>query len=85
MYIGAAPRTSLSTDLKVSDLVPSTVIRSFHYDPDSRELRIVFQSGRIYRYLDVPSELPAAMRVASSKGEYFNRNIRGAFAFVAEE
>jgi hypothetical protein len=64
--------------------MPSTVIHSFDYDPGRRELRITFQSGRIYRYLDVPEEIPAAMRAERSKGSYFNRKIRGAFAFVVE-
>jgi lysyl-tRNA synthetase class 2 len=65
--------------------VPSTVIRSFEYDPDRRELKIVFQSGRGYRYSDVPPEIPVAMRAAARKGEYFNREIRGAFPFVVDE
>ncbi len=37
--------------------MPSTVIRSFEYDEQSRTLLIVFQSGRRYRYMDVPAEL----------------------------
>jgi hypothetical protein len=65
--------------------MPSTVIRSFDYDPDRRELRVVFQSGRIYRYLAVPPDVPIAMRAAYSKGAYFNREIRDAFEFVVDD
>jgi hypothetical protein len=62
--------------------MPSTVIRSFKYDPANRVLTVVFQTGRTYQYLDVPPELPRALRSARSKGAYFNREIRGTFDFV---
>lgn len=62
--------------------MPSMVIRSFAYDPERRELSVVFQSGRSYRYLDVPAEIHDAMRRAFSKGSYFNDHIRDRFAFV---
>jgi hypothetical protein len=62
--------------------MPSAVIRSFNYDEESRALLIVFQSGRRYRYLDVPSETTKGLRGAFAKGEFFNNHIRGRFAFV---
>ena len=61
--------------------MPSSVIRAFHYDPQTRELQVEFTSGRCYRYLAVPPETAAAMRGAFSKGSYFNRHIRDHFAF----
>lgn len=64
--------------------MPSTVIRSFRYDRNRRELRIVFQNGRAYRYLDVPADIPAALRGARSKGQFFNQNVRSAFRYVAD-
>ncbi len=64
--------------------MPSTAIRSFRYDPARRELGIVFQSGRRYTYLDVPATTYAAMKVAFSKGEFFNRHIRDKFTFRRE-
>jgi len=64
--------------------MPSTVIRSFKYDADSRKLLIVFQSGRRYTYEDVPAETYAAMKGSSSKGEFFNAHIRDHFTFVRE-
>ena len=65
-------------------LMPSAVIRSFNYDEESRALLIVFQSGRRYRYLDVPSETAKELRGAFAKGEYFNAHIRGRFAYEEE-
>jgi KTSC domain-containing protein len=62
--------------------MPSAVIRSFHYEPSLRELRIEFQSGRKYLYRDVPAETVDAMKRASSRGEFFNMHIRGQFNYV---
>ncbi len=62
--------------------MPSTVIRAHWYSAARRELTIRFQSGKTYTYMDVPEDVHAGMRVAASKGEYFNREIRGRFAFV---
>jgi hypothetical protein len=61
--------------------MPSTVIRSFDYDPNKRELSVVFQSGRGYTYEDVPPEIARALAAAPSKGEYFNDHIREHFTF----
>jgi len=62
--------------------MPSTVIRSYRYDADTTELVINFQSGRSYTYQDVPRGVATALGSAPSKGVYFNRHIRGKFAFV---
>lgn len=59
--------------------MPSSVIRTFSYDPDERQLHITFVSGRRYCYDAVPSELYEAMRRSASKGQFFNRRIRDAF------
>jgi hypothetical protein len=64
--------------------MPSTVIRSFNYDRDSRKLHIVFQSGRRYTYEGVPAETYVAMKSSISKGEFFNAHIRDNFSFVRE-
>jgi hypothetical protein len=64
--------------------MPSTVIRSFHYDDASRALVIVFQSGRRYQYLDVPPQTVDELRSAFAKGEFFNAHIRGQFAYVEQ-
>lgn len=61
--------------------MPSTVIRSYHYDRRRRALDIVFQSRRRYTYLGVPEETYDAMKAAFSKGEFFNRYIRDQFTF----
>jgi hypothetical protein len=65
--------------------MPSRVIRFFRYDTDSRELLVVFQSGRKYAYHDVPPETYEGMASAFSKGEYFNANVRDRFRFTEKE
>jgi len=59
--------------------MPSQVIRRFSYDPDARQLRITFVSGRRYRYDQVPAEVAEEMKLAFSKGQFFNRRIRDVF------
>jgi len=61
--------------------MPSSVIRNYAYDPDTRELRITFVSGRRYVYFDVPPEKFSAFTHAPSRGSFFNREIRDIFAF----
>lgn len=62
-------------------LMPSSVIRSFHYDPAAHTLDVQFVSGRRYAYLDVPEREVEAMRRATSKGGFFNRRIRDRYRF----
>jgi KTSC domain len=65
--------------------LPSSVIRWFDYSAPTRELLVVFQSGRRYTYLDVPEDIFLGMQAAPSKGEFFNANIRDHFQFVNRE
>ena len=59
--------------------MPSTVIRSFDYDPARAALDVEFVSGRRYRYRAVPEEVAAALRDAFAKGRFFNARIRDRF------
>ena len=65
--------------------MPSSVIRSFSYAPERRELDILFTTGRRYVYLDVPEEEAQALRGAFAKGIHFNRRIRGRYRYVEVE
>ena len=56
--------------------MPSTVIRRFQYDPDRQALDVVFTTGRVYRYRDVPPAVAEAFRAAFSKGRFFNAHSR---------
>ena len=61
--------------------MPSTVIRSYLYDPAKSELWITFVSGRRYIYAGVPQHVFDAFKTASSRGAFFNREIRDRYAF----
>ena len=65
--------------------MPSTVIRTFAYDPETRTLQVTFVSGRRYRYHEVPAETYAAMKAAFAKGEFFNKAIRARFRHTEED
>ena len=60
--------------------MPSTVIRRFDYRPETRELEVLFVTGRRYLYSNVPPEEADAFRSAFAKGIYFNRRIRDRYA-----
>jgi lysyl-tRNA synthetase class 2 len=62
--------------------MPSSVIRSYRYDPADRHLDVLFQSGRRYRYFEVPEQTYDGMRRAYSKGEFFNANVRDQYRFA---
>jgi hypothetical protein len=51
------------------------------YDPDSHTLRIIFVSGMVYDYLNVPEKVYREMKEASSKGTFLNRRIKTKFPF----
>jgi hypothetical protein len=61
--------------------MPSTVIRSIAYRPETRELDVLFTTGRRYLFLDVPPEAAEAFRAARIKGRHFNSRIRGRYRF----
>jgi hypothetical protein len=61
--------------------MPSRVIRAYEYDALKRELIVTFVTGRRYAYEGVPNEVFAWLSSARSKGVYFNRFIRDAYAF----
>ncbi|MFC6101678.1 KTSC domain-containing protein [Olivibacter domesticus] len=61
--------------------MPSSVIASFTYNPDTLVLRITFVSGLIYAYYDVPPVIYEEMKHVKSKGTYFNRRVKGHYRF----
>jgi hypothetical protein len=67
-------------------ILASTMIRALAYDPDTRELRVRFAAGGVYRYFDVPAEVVEQLidPPDGSHGRYFNDNIRDAFEFEEE-
>ena len=61
--------------------MPSTVISAMHYYPHKKLLRVVYVSGSVYDYKDVPEKIYTAMKSAMSKGTYLNKYIKGKYQF----
>jgi hypothetical protein len=61
--------------------MPSTAIANIKYDDRRNRLTVTFVTGRIYEYVDVPSEVAASFQSAVSKGTFFNSYIRDRYDF----
>lgn len=62
--------------------VHSTAIASIRYVEEQAILDILFCSGSAYRYFLVPPWVFQAFLAAESKGLFFNRCIKGRFAYA---
>lgn len=65
--------------------MPSTVIAKIEYDESNRILSVIFLSGKVYYYKDVPKNVFITLRAAKSKGRYLNKYIKGAFEYESSE
>ncbi|MFD2576310.1 KTSC domain-containing protein [Haoranjiania flava] len=61
--------------------MPSTVIKSYHYNAEKETLTIVYVSGSVYKYLKVPAAVFQDFKNAFSKGKYLNQYIKPNFAY----
>ena len=61
--------------------MPSTVISAMQYNSESGTLKIIFVSGMIYEYHNVPPEKYQAMKTSGSKGKFLNKFIKGYHPF----
>lgn len=59
--------------------VDSSMIRELGYSPKRRVMHAKFNTGRRYRYEDVPLKQYRRLREAESIGSHFNSNIRGKY------
>ena len=61
--------------------VRSSLIRSIGYNPTNEELSVTLQStpSTVWNYRGVSRQTATAFGEATSKGQYFNSNIRGKF------
>ena len=61
----------------------SSVLAAVEYFPDLSALDIVFNTGEVYRYCNVPLSLYRDLLDADSKGIFFNACIRNRFSFLS--
>lgn len=62
--------------------VASTAILRVEYDELSQELVVIFTSGRLYTYYDVPRDVYQRFVNAPSKGQFFNAHIKDRYRFT---
>jgi hypothetical protein len=55
-------------------------IRGAWYQPNRRQLDLLFASGRRYRYSNVPADIARGFAEAAFKGRYYNSEIRNRYA-----
>lgn len=55
--------------------VESSMVHAVGYDEESQILEVVFNSGGIYRYFNVPEEIYEGLLEAESKGRYMHANV----------
>lgn len=65
--------------------MPSSVINHYLYFPETEILRIIYQSGAVYDYLDVPQEIFDRFRSVQSKGRFLNYVIKPKFKYKKVE
>jgi len=62
--------------------VESTAIKSIGYNEDKKLLEVeILETGRIYKYFDVPLEEYMDFLDAKSLGEYYNRVIKEKYEY----
>ena len=57
-------------------MIKSSVIKSLEYNKERQDLKVSFKSGRIYVYTPVSNEFYDKLDKSTSKGSFFNKNIR---------
>ena len=74
----------VARDLPMTE-VESSNVEAVAYVERRRALRVRFNGGATYEYLDVPREVYDALMAAESKGGFLNREVKPIFEFVRWE
>jgi hypothetical protein len=64
------------------DPVDSSSVAEAGYDGERRVMEVLFRSGGLYRYLDVPAAIWAGFEAAESKGRFVNLRVKPDFDCV---
>jgi hypothetical protein len=74
-------RTKAKNQQMKLTIVESSMIHAVGYDPKSKTLEVVFNSGRTYIYEDVPPKVYKGLMVAESKGRYMRDEILEVYSY----
>lgn len=61
--------------------VESTAISEVSYYPNVERLFVLFRSGKVYEYLNVPCHVMNGLREAPSKGKFLNKYVLAQYRF----
>lgn len=61
--------------------MPSSVVATIKYDTNTSTLRVIYVSGSVYDYKNVPEKVYKEMKEAFSKGEFLNKQIKPNYTF----
>ncbi|VIO69546.1 hypothetical protein CI1B_27520 [Bradyrhizobium ivorense] len=64
------------------DQVTSSNVAEIGYDPDSRILEVLFKTGSVYQYFEVPQQIYEELMRASSVGGFMNANLKGRYRYA---
>jgi hypothetical protein len=58
------------------------MLRAVGYEPSSRTMKVVFRTGEVYEYEDVPQSEYDGLLEAKSIGKYMQSNIIDVYPYV---
>ena len=61
--------------------MPSSVVAAIRYDATTSTLRVIYVSGSVYDYKNVPEKVYKEMKEAFSKGDFLNKQIKPKYEF----
>ncbi|MFJ6371757.1 KTSC domain-containing protein [Streptomyces virginiae] len=61
--------------------VASSNLKSIAYDPSKSVLEVLFKSGSVYQYYNVPVSVHEDLLGAESKGQHLAKYIKGKFPY----
>ena len=61
--------------------MPSSVVAATRYNAITSTLSVIYVSGSVYDYKQVPKKVYKKMKIASSKGEFLNKHIKPNYEF----
>lgn len=65
----------------IKNEIKSSNISRTEYDTDKKTMLVIFNSGLVYKYFDVPHNEYTRFRMSESQGSYFSKNIAKNFKY----
>ena len=62
--------------------VESSMVYAVGYDEEAETLEVVFNSGGIYHYFEVPKEVYEGLLAAESKGRYMHASVIDVYPYA---